>query len=261
MNSDTERKTRIAARFGAAVSRYADASEVQQRAAAELAQRVLALPLPPNPRVLEIGCGTGHLTRRLQSRLSGTWYVTDISAQMVRECARHSQPAYYSVMDGEHPAFCPRSFDLIVSNFAVQWFCDLHGALAEWGELLTAGGHIALATLGCHSFAEWRDAHRCAGLCAATHDYPDAERLERLFPEGHVTQVTARRLVQVFDEPIDFVRGLRTIGADTPRAGSTPLRSGQMRRVLRKLADADGSAHVTYEVLYAVSRKGGARIS
>ena len=142
------RKSRIAARFGAATARYDNATPVQREAARRLAERVIALPLPPQPRVLEIGCGTGHLTRLLQPAIGGRWRVTDIAPDMVAECARQCAAAgigaEFSVMDGEHPDADDRGFDLIVSSLAAQWFEDLPAALARLAPLLAPGGPPAL---------------------------------------------------------------------------------------------------------------------
>ncbi len=249
-------KARVAARFDAAAPHYAEASDLQREAAAELTRRIRSLGLRPNPRVLEIGCGTGHLTGMLQPLLTGSWVVTDIAPQMVRACGtRNPGRARYLVMDGERPAFRSCSFDLIVSNFAAQWFADLRSAFAALGDLLVPGGYMALATLGGGTFAEWRSAHDRLGLKAATHDYPDADMLTQCFPRTLETLVEAERITQRFRNPADFVRSLKAIGADTPRAETTPLSAGQMRKVLRAFGTPEGDSPITYEILYAISRR------
>jgi malonyl-CoA O-methyltransferase len=248
---DTGHKARIAARFGAAAGRYDTASDLQRTAAQRLAQRVRALRLPAAPRVLEIGCGTGHLTRELLPHIGGEWIVSDMALPMVRACRQQvAAAAGCVVMDGERPAFRPASFDLIVSSLTLQWFADLHGSLAALADLLAPGGRIALATLGAATFAEWRHAHRKLGLAAATPEYPDAKVLAQAFPATLETAVSAERIVVPAGDPLAFVRGLRAIGADTPRPGARPLTAGQLRRVLRVLA-ADGTPQMTYELLYA----------
>lgn len=249
-----DRKTRIAARFAAAADRYDALSPVQRDAAQRLAARVLGLDLPANPRVLEIGCGTGHLTRALLPKLGGAWVVSDIAPAMVRECRAQAGNACCVAMDGERPAFAPGSFDLIVSNLTAQWFADLPAAFAGLAGLLAPGGRIALATLGQDTFAEWRDAHAALGLRAATPDYPDAARLAQAFPPSLRTRVAEERIAEPFAEPLGFVRGLRAIGADTPKPGASPLSAGQMRKVLRALAAA-APGGTTYHLLYAVAER------
>lgn len=246
-------KQHIAARFDAAAPHYDAASPLQREAAGRLAQRVLALPLPPRPRILEIGCGTGHLTRQLLPQLGGDWVISDIAPGMVGACRRQfGTAAGYAVVDAEHPAFAPASFDLIVSSLAAQWFADLPGTLAALGRLLAPGGQLALATLGADTFAEWRAAHAALGLQAATPDYPSAAALAQVVPENLRAAIDEECIAAPLGSPLDFIRGLRAIGADTPRPGTAPLSPGQLRRVLRQL-DVAATPGITYHLLYLLA--------
>lgn len=249
-----DRKALIAARFGAAAERYDEHSLVQREAAARLARRVLALALPPVRRVLEVGCGTGHLTRELRGHIGGEWTVSDIAPAMVAACVRNNPGVAGVVMDAEHPVVEAGRFDLVVSSLTAQWFADLPAALATLCGLLAPGGRIALATLGSGSFGEWRAAHAALGLRAATPDYPAANELARAFPAFVHASVEDESIAMPLADPLDFVRGLRAIGADTPAAGTAPLSAGQMRKVLRRLA-ADAPGGVGYHLLYAVAAR------
>jgi malonyl-CoA O-methyltransferase len=247
------RKSLIAARFGAAAGEYDEHSSLQREAASRLASRVLQLGLPPQPRVLEIGCGTGHLTRALQPVLGGVWLATDIAPQMVAACrASFGDGIEYAVMDGEHPALADRRFDLIVASLATQWFADLPTAFVRLAQLLAPGGRIALVTVGDGTFAEWQEAHAAVGLKAATPDYPDAATLAKAFPAELSVAIQEEDFVEPLEEPIEFVRGLRRIGADTPAPGTKPLTAGQMRKVMKALLDA-GHTGITYRLLYAIA--------
>lgn len=249
------RKLHLAARFDAAAARYDAHSPLQREAALRLARRVLALSAAPPRRVLEIGCGTGHLTRALCERIGGEWTLSDIAPAMVRGCAGSlAAPHNYLIMDAERPALKPASFDLIVSSLTAQWFAHLPQTLAALCALLAPGGRLALATLGRGTFAEWRRAHQVLGLLPATHDYPDAAELARAFPADVRTEVSEESITMPLGSPLDFVRGLRAIGADMPRAGTRPLGAGQLRRVLRQLA-ADAPEGITYRLLYAVAER------
>ena len=248
------RKARIAGRFGAAAVDYDAHSPLQRKAALQLALRVQGLALPNAPRVLEIGCGTGHLTHALLPALGGRWLVSDIAPAMVDACRRNlgGSVVDYIVMDGERPAIAAGCFDLIVASLAAQWFVDLPAALARLASLLAPGGRMALATLGAGTFAEWTEAHAAAGLTAATPAFPDAAALARAFPPGLEVEVNEERFVEPLAEPLEFVRGLRLIGADTPAPGTKPLSAGQLRRVLRALAAYRG---IHYRLLYAIARR------
>ena len=253
-----EHKSRIAARFGAAANDYDAHSPLQLMAARRLAERVKRLALPAHPRVLEIGCGTGHLTRELLPSLGGDWFVSDIAPAMLAECRRQLGPGVrYLAMDGEQPAIAAGSFDLIVSSLTAQWFADLARTLPELVSLLAPGGSLALATLGTGTFKEWRDAHTAAGLRAATPDYPDAQTLACAFPSGMAVEIAEEEFAEPLTDALDFMRGLRRIGADTPAPGSKPLAPGRMRQVLRAFA---GGGRTSYHLLYAIALRSSSTI-
>ena len=68
---------RVRRAFDAAASSYDDHAVVQRIVARRLAERIAALPLPEQPRILEIGCGTGFLSAALRERLGpADWTLT-----------------------------------------------------------------------------------------------------------------------------------------------------------------------------------------
>lgn len=250
-------KSRIARRFNAAAPTYDAASPVQRTAAHQLAQYIHELTLPHStgrPRVLEIGCGSGHLTRELLPHIGGNWFVTDIAPAMVMHCRDAVGPvAHYLVMDGERPALAG-PFDLIVSNLAAQWFSDLPGALLKLARLLAPGGRLALSTLGSENFAAWRAAHDALGLAAATPSYPSSASIVEAFPANLTLHLSEQTLPAHGADPLEFVRGLRTIGADTPSPGTSPLTPGQLRRVLHHVAQS-APAGICYHLVYVVAQR------
>ncbi|MEW5726629.1 MAG: methyltransferase domain-containing protein [Pseudomonadota bacterium] len=246
------RKERVAAAFSAAAATYDAAAEAQARAADLVARRVLSRPIPAAPRVLEVGCGTGLLTRRLLPLLGGDWLVTDIAPAMVA-AARASAcapGAGFRVMDGEHPDV-EGPFDLIVSNLAAQWFQDLPAALARLASLLAPGGRLVLSTLGEGSLREWRDAHAALGLACGTPAYPSRDQLADWLPAGRATGVVAEAFAVRYPDGRAFGAALKAIGAGTPKPGHRPLSPGALRRVLSVLG---APAAVTYEILIAEVR-------
>ncbi|MCW2240455.1 dethiobiotin synthase [Azospirillum canadense] len=256
------RQDAIVSAFGRAAARYEDHAAVQRAVADRLAERIATLPLPRRPRVLEIGCGTGFLSRALRARLGpADWLFTDLSAAMVaraRAAFGEDPDARFLVMDGETPcAAPPGGFDLVCSSLAVQWFQDPGAALARWAALLAPGGHIAFATLAADSFREWRAAHTRLGYTAGVPAYPTAAALARLWPAGGTGVVTEERLVRHHPDGRDFLAELKGIGATLPCATHRPLPPGALRQVLRLCAPPEG-LRVTHHIAYGLYRRDGA---
>jgi len=253
----TDRKATVAAAFGAAASRYDQAAGLQREVAGRLAGRLVRLPLPSRPRVLELGCGTGFLARALEQRglEPSFWLLTDLAAPMVQQCAATLEPApgrHFLVMDGERPCLDPvpgGGFDLICSSLAFQWFEQLERSLAQLARLLAPGGVLAYAMPSTGTFGEWRAAHQALGLSCGVPEYPSPAALGRLWPGGGAGGIEHEPVVRHYADGRAFLHDLKQIGAQTPRAGHRPLSPGELRRVLRQLEGASG-VDVTYHVSY-----------
>lgn len=246
---------RVAGRFAAAAATYDAHSPAQRHAAARLAGLIATASLPPRPRVLEIGCGTGHLTERLALHLPGAQILaTDIAPAMVAACrTRLGDEARlrWAVMDGTRPALTA-GFDLICANLAIQWFPDLPAALERLAALLAPGGLLAISLLGAGTFREWHAAHAAQRIAAGTLLFPSPQQCRASFPPGHL-QLDVDTWVDRPASPLDFLRSLRAIGADTPAPGHAPLSAAALRRVLHTLGTTPA---ISYELIYARWRAG-----
>lgn len=242
---------RVAARFSNAAKTYDAHSAVQRHAAQRLAGQLATAALPPRARVLEIGCGTGHLTALLATHLPGALILaTDIAPAMVATCRTRLPQLDHAVMDGTHPAV-KGPFDLICANLSAQWFADLPATLARLAELLAPGGLLALSLLGAATFREWHAAHTKHGLKAGALSFPTAARCHAAFPATGRLRLEVEQFIDYPASALHFLRTLRAIGADTPAPGHAPLSPGNLRRVLHEL---DAAPAATYEIFYAAWR-------
>jgi len=254
------RKAAIGAAFGRAAPSYEQFADVQRRAAGGLAERIAALTLPPAPRILEIGCGTGLLTAALQRLLpDATRLITDLSPAIVRHCRAHhpGAPDQFLALDGECPAFTGPSFDLICASLAFQWFDDASAALPRLHALLRPGGWLAFATLGPATLHEWRDAHVAENLPSPMSAFRAPAALAAAWPNpGTADPCIERRIIAVaHGSGRAFLASLRGIGAAIPRAGHRPLRPGELRRVLARF-ERDHLARCSYEIVSLCLREG-----
>jgi malonyl-CoA O-methyltransferase len=250
---------RVAQRFATATASYDAHSAAQRHAAHQLAERIvsLGLPLRPHgPRVLEIGCGTGHLTELLALHLPDAQILaTDIAPAMVGACrtrlGQHNRLAF-ATMDGTRPAVAG-PFDLICASLAAQWFDDLPIACAQLTTLLAPGGVLALCLPGSETFREWRAAHTRLGLAAGTLALPTVDQCRAALPDHGSLHIEITYWLDQPQNGLDFLRTLRAIGANTPAPGHVPLPPAQLRRVLRELG---ATPTLTYELIYLFWRRG-----
>jgi SAM-dependent methyltransferase len=77
--------------------------------------------------VLDVGCGTGGVTRAV-ARRAGHCVGVDISGPMIETARAHAEregvPASFIQADAQEYAFDPGTFDAVVSRFGVMFFSD-----------------------------------------------------------------------------------------------------------------------------------------
>jgi malonyl-CoA O-methyltransferase len=245
----TARKARIGAAFAAAADRYEDGADVQRIVARHLAGLASRERLAPGAQILEIGCGTGLLTREIGALWPDAMLTaTDIAPEMVDAIARSGLAARLLAMDGEAPDFDGACFDLILSSLTFQWFDDLPRALTRLHGLLRPGGSLYFATMGAQSFASWHDAHHQAGVEAGLPDYPSLADLRAMLAAfGNAAASEAHHALPLPGGQA-LIRHFRAIGAHVPRPDYRPLGPATMRRVI-DIFDSSGG-ETSYHILY-----------
>jgi 2-polyprenyl-3-methyl-5-hydroxy-6-metoxy-1,4-benzoquinol methylase len=95
----------------------------------EMVEQLAMLSLLPEVKgmaVLDLGCGTGELSRRIKALGAHQVTATDISANML-EIARQDNPQgiTFEQRAMEDLKFKPQTFDLVVSSLALHYVADL----------------------------------------------------------------------------------------------------------------------------------------
>jgi len=94
----------------------------------------------PGERILDIGCGTGHLTQTIAQR--GADVVgTDYSASMIEQ-ARANYPGIRFEVEDASNFTVDQPFDAIFSNAVLHWVRDAEGAVASMSAALKPGGRL-----------------------------------------------------------------------------------------------------------------------
>jgi len=115
---------------------------------------LLAMIRPsPGMRVVDLGCGTGKLTRQLHARLAARETIgIDRSARMLAE--QQNEPPTpglrFSVGTVESFLADDGAYDLLFSNAVFHWLDDHERLLGRLAEKLTPGGQLAFQVPAMH---------------------------------------------------------------------------------------------------------------
>jgi trans-aconitate 2-methyltransferase len=115
----------------------------QAQRAAPFYDLLALVEVRPNLKVIDLGCGTGELTRQLADRLPNS-HVTglDSSAQMLEKATSFSTPSL--VFEQGDQSQLAGQWDLIFSNAALQWSENHAELIPSLYEKLTPSGQIAV---------------------------------------------------------------------------------------------------------------------
>jgi SAM-dependent methyltransferase len=101
-------------------------------------------------RVLDVGCGTGAVTREAARRAEAEGRVVglDLNPRMLAVAERVAPEIEWRQGDAGDLPFEDGVFDVVVSQFALMFFPDQIGALSGMWRVLAPGGRLAVAVCG-----------------------------------------------------------------------------------------------------------------
>ncbi|MEU6820573.1 trans-aconitate 2-methyltransferase [Streptomyces atriruber] len=249
----------------------------------DLLARVPELPAEGRPpRVADLGCGPGNVTRLLAERWPAA-HITgfDNSPEMLTRADRLAGLTDgggrldFAAADAADWAPAPETYDLILSNATLQWVPGHPDSFPAWIEALVPGGTFAFQVPGnfdapshvlmrdLAASPRWRDRlgdvlrHADAVLSPGAY----LERLADLGCEVDAWETTYQHLLTGDDPVLDWVKGtglrpVLTALADDPEATEAFL--AEYRELLRKAYPAT-PGHGTvfpFRRVFAVARKG-----
>ncbi len=134
--------------------------------------------LPPEPRILDIGCGPGMQTVELLRLSGGIVVALDLLPQMIARVRKAAESAGFAdrletvQIDMNDMAFEPASFDAIWSEGAI-YFIGFEKGLERVKNFVKPGGYVAV------SEAVWLKPNPPREAVDFWHEYPEIDSVER----------------------------------------------------------------------------------
>jgi malonyl-CoA O-methyltransferase len=255
-------RPRVRASFDRASGSYEAAAGLQARVSGELLERLAAFDFAPQV-VLDLGAGTGRVTRELRRRYRGALVIAlDIAPGMLREARRYSRPwrRFERVCaDALRLPLGDASIDLVFSSLMLQWCEPLDAALAEVRRVLKPQGFFAFSTFGPDTLMELRAAWAHADGLNHVNRFIDVHDVGDALARSGLSEpvLDVDRIELAYPDTLTLMRDLKAIGAHNVTAGRPRALMG--RRRLTRMSEAYESFRrgdrlpATYEVIYGAS--------
>jgi trans-aconitate methyltransferase len=221
----------------------------------------------PSERVLDVGCGTGHLTKKIAE--AGAQVVgVDASAAMIAEARQNFPDLKFEVSDATRMRF-DQPFDAVFSNAALHWVRPPEAAIVRMWDALRPGGRFVIEMGGKGNVQHVLDAAATAGRTIGI----DLDPLLYInyFPSiAEYTTLLERQgfevsLATLFDRPTplegehglrNWIRMFRSEVAEKTPAAQLEHVFEQMEIIARPVLFHDGVWHADYRRLRVMAKRG-----
>lgn len=240
----------IGERFGNSSGTYDDNADVQSQVVAHVMGIVQSrfnrhLPLS----VLEVGAGTGMLTRGIVSLFPDAEYkfvdLNDNNLHAPADAVRVTDDAECFM------ASCSNGcYDLIVSSSAMQWFNSPATFIRACFRVLRPGGTVVLSTFGDKNFKE------LDRFFIERKFFPGVDVLRKMIPpEATDSSAEDDCLTMRFESSAELLRHIKMTGVNA-MSPSTPGAAMTARRIMADYpVDTDGKVSLTFNPVYIIYGK------
>lgn len=242
-------KTIIKSRFENAASTYEQEGLIQGRIARRLNELLPDVSTGECHEILEIGCGTGKLTRLLVERFpQARFTINDLSPAMKHHIERLPFEQFDFVAgDAEQENFSG-PYDLIVSSSTIQWFTDLEKFLKRISSRLSNSGTIAFSSFIAGNLPEIRP------LTTTEMPYWEYGALKQLFGQYFQLDTFVQEEYTLrFDTPVELLRHLRDTGV-TGTSGNRHQGLNFIKRYRETFGEVQ-EITLTYRPVYVIAHK------
>ncbi len=233
-------KRGISRNFSASSESYLKGAVVQREAAIHLTHMV---ENPAPQKIADLGCGPGLLTQQLSRTFTEAEILgVDMAPGMIRQSEanfRKNRRVRFAVEDMEE--FCESGrFDLVASNYSLQWIASTERIFSNVHESLDEGGRFAFSVPLAGSFEELYTAYEAAtGQPFTGVKLRTANDYQRLLAKAtfETTGIRCFERRVTFSTVLETLESFRTTGATFRYHTSyEPLPIPLMRKLIKEYA-------------------------
>lgn len=236
--------------FSKSVKTYDKYAIVQKHMANELYNY---LPQKPYKNILEIGSGTGLLTKYLMDiDNKESIDICDISKEMLLKVEKDFGSDIDNYIYGDIEEIkLSKKYDLIISNATFQWFNNIDKTLEKLLNSLSEDGILIFSTFGKETYKELTSAFKKEGEFNYSQNF-----LTSTFFTSYTHMVKEEMYVEEYKNLLTFLKSIKGVGATSAIKEKKHLTKGVLERVEEIYKrENDGRIKVTNHLIYVMINK------
>lgn len=254
----------VGARFSSAAARYDQEARLQARIARAVIDQIPADCRPST--ILDIGCGTGGLTRLLRRRWSEARIdAVDLAPGMIARARREHAGLDIAWHVADAMAFtAPQPYDLVASSSALHWLVPVEAGMRHAASLVAPRGWLSAGLMLKGTLAELREARAAAVPDKPPPaDMPEAADVRTALADSglRIAHLREAQNCEFHATVRALLEGLHRLGVTggALARGGTALTRGDLLRLAsvydERWRDARRGIPVTYHVGYVLARR------
>ena len=248
----------LAQRFSAAAPMYEPLAQIQSRVVDQLS---LLLPQTAPKRILDAGCGTGLLTRKLISTFPTSRIdAVDISHAMLHQAQANIQHDTIEWIQHSLSTFAPdHRYDLITSSSALHWMEPFSEGLNYLLTHLAHNGYFLCALMLKDTLKELHDARNIVAPNKKPQGaLPKLEMINQILQQHglHIELCRAEKLTERYPDGATFLQAIHNMGLTGGRVSRSryPLNRNELTRLTQYYDEhyqhKEGGVYATYQVAF-----------
>ncbi len=247
-------KELIKSRFSRAAASYNSEARVQLKVAKKLTSFIKEYCKLTNPRVLEIGCGTGLLSRELVASINPTELIlNDLCPEMESHLSQllSQNNVSFKAEDAETAEF-QGGMNLIASSSSLQWIEDFSAFSNKAFSTLSNDGYFAFASFSNENLKE------IYSLTTNKLPYKSLEEIRTIIAQKFdILHYQSESYTLEFDNPVQCLRHIKLTGANALKneSWSKGILQEFSKKYIERFSTAEEKVTLTYNPIYIIAHK------